>query len=104
MITIVNLKGITGRGVERVDRSSVLGNPFKMSNEKDRTLVISKYKSWLWKQIQNREPNVIKELGRLKQIALKGNLNIGCWCTPKSCHAEIIKAAIEWAISKGGSK
>jgi hypothetical protein len=111
MITIVNLRDIRGNGIERVDRSSVLGNPYRIGSDGSRADVIKMYKRELWRIIRKSasdrselEIRFIAELHRLKDIAMKGNLILGCWCTPKACHADVIKSAIEWAIEKGGTK
>jgi hypothetical protein len=96
MITIVNLKDISGRGISKVDRTTALGNPFKG----DRRETIPKYRIYLWDKIKAGDTKITAELTRLKNIALKGNLILGCWCTPKACHADVIKSALEWSISK----
>jgi hypothetical protein len=105
MITIVNLRNVQFNkgidrlseiGIEYVGRPNVIGNPFKG----DRAKAIRDFRVWLYEQIRNRDPEVIAELKRLKAIATKGSLVLGCWCAPKPCHADVIKSCIEWAISK----
>ena len=109
MITIVNLRNVQFNkgidrlseiGIEYVGRPSVLGNDARIGKDGDRAKVISDYRIWLYEQIRNRDPEVIAELKRLKAIATKGSLVLGCWCAPKPCHADVIKSCIEWAISK----
>ena len=74
----------------KVDRSSILGNPFTMTSEKDRDLVCNKYKVWFYNV--NTKAQIQNELNRLKEILSKyGKLNLFCWCSPKRCHAETIK-------------
>ena len=98
------LNRINEIGIEYVGRPSVLGNKFRILKDVPRARVIQKYKRWLWDKIKSRDKKVIDELTRLKAIAVSGELVLGCWCTPKACHADIIKAAIEWSINKGGLK
>ena len=74
----------------KVDRSSILGNPFSMTSEKDRDLVCNKYEVWFYNV--NKERQIQSELNRLEEILSKyGKLNLFCWCSPKRCHAETIK-------------
>jgi len=100
MIKVVNIKNGKGKGIEYIGRPSPLGNPFK-GNRKQ---TIPKYRVWLNKQINGRNQKVIDELSRLKQIALEGDLYLGCWCAPLPCHGDVIKSCIEWCIAKGGAK
>jgi hypothetical protein len=104
MIKVVNVYKVGSKQkFEYVGRSvhgepSPLGNKFKSGN---RVNDIADYRVWLHKQIVARNPEVIAELSRLKAIAKKGDLLLGCFCAPRACHADIIKSAIKWAIQKG---
>ena len=74
----------------KVDRCSILGNPFVMAGEKDRDLVCDKYEIWFYNV--NKEVQIQNELNRLGTILSKyGKLNLFCWCNPKRCHAETIR-------------
>ncbi len=84
-----------GRG-----KGSVLGNPFKMRNEGEREQVVQKYRSWLWRQIQLQNKEVIRELARLANLAKRGDLELACWCKPKACHGDVLKACIEWMLTE----
>ena len=76
----------------RVDRCSVLGNPFHMYHESQRSIVCSKYKFWF----RARSTSVDRELDRLKRTYEHyGKLRLFCWCAPQQCHAETIKKWIE---------
>ena len=77
----------------KCDRSSILGNPYKMngkSNE-ERNRVCDLYEEYFYKQIE--ENNEFKqEVARLYSIYMKwGKLNLYCWCAPKKCHGITIK-------------
>lgn len=97
MIKIGNKKN--GDIGEYVGRPSVLGNPFVINDVYNRKQVIEKYEEWLREKI-NVDNVVRNELKRLKEIyEIKGELILVCSCSPKSCHAEVIKKAIlEWGF------
>lgn len=89
----------------RVDRQSVLGNPFKMDNESQRNAVCDEYAVYFdgivtnnWSVLHNycvssdEREEFMTELRRLYKLAKKhGKLRLFCWCAPKRCHAETIK-------------
>lgn len=76
----------------KVDRTTKLGNPFKMigESEMERNRVCDFYET-------NFEKNV--SMADLEHLILAykkyGKLRLFCWCTPKRCHAETIKRYIE---------
>lgn len=80
-------------------RPFVLGNPFYMKNTSigERHRVISEFKEYLWQKMQSNNP-VNAELRRL--AALTENIALVCCCTPKACHTDVIKSAIEWIRSR----
>jgi len=92
---------------ERVCRPSILGNPyshkFQSSNKKihKRDDAIAEYRQWLNDRIRNNDIIIIKELERLLEIAKQGDLYLGCWCSPKSCHGDVIKEVLEKALITG---
>ena len=80
----------------RVDRSSILGNPFYMATENERNKVCEQYEKYFDKKIKNQDFKFINELKRLKNLLTKYNkLELFCWCYPKRCHAETIKQYLE---------
>ena len=97
MITIKNLRNEKPQNEYdiKVDRSSVLGNPYFLKYEELRDDVCNKYKMYFYKKIKTDE-TFIKELRRISAIYRKyGKLNLFCWCYPKRCHAETIKNWLE---------
>jgi hypothetical protein len=91
--TVVNMKGhrddpdfadviYVGRAMHRGGwhlSASPLANPFGIGVDGDREQGIAKYRVFL--------------LGRADLLALLPDLHgkrIGCWCTPLSCHADVI--------------
>lgn len=94
MITICNLSYEKPKHPfdVRVHRKHILGNPFIMKDERMRDDVCDKYERWFNKCIINLTP----ELDRLLALYRKhGALRLFCWCAPKRCHAETIKAWLE---------
>lgn len=79
----------------RIDRASILGNPFKMFNESQRDLVCNQYRDYFYNQVKTNKA-FVEELLRLYDIAVKyGKLELYCWCYPKRCHGETIKEFIQ---------
>ena len=94
-INVVNKRTFKGDGIY-IGRPSILGNRFiaKTRQEVDRQEVISQYKKWLWNN--RNQPAIKKELDRLFDLVQKQELNLICWCAPKSCHGDIIKDYLIW--------
>lgn len=71
----------------RVDRATILGNPFEMTDESERDLVCDKYYDYFNEQIKTNE-EFLEALRNLYRIHQKYNkLRLFCWCAPKRCHA-----------------
>jgi len=84
-----------------VGRPSSLGNPFIMKSEADRSKVIAKYKIWLWKEICSGNPYVTRGLQDILWTVYSGeDVRLVCYCNPKACHADVIKACVEWLLPK----
>lgn len=87
-----------------IGRGSVLGNPFthleledtlaqyKCSNREE---AISSYEKYIKNKIEKRDLKICDELNRIYIAAKKGDVNLVCYCKPKSCHGDIIKRIIE---------
>ena len=99
MIRVVNIKTTRAKNPQKVSRPTVLGNIFTQTHG-TRAKRIAAYRMWLWNQIKVKNPAVLAELTRLKNLALEGDLNLACFCAPKACHAEVIKSCITWCINK----
>lgn len=84
---VVNMKNEIAN--VKVDRSSVLGNPFKIGRDGNREEVIRKYRSYL-----NNCIRVVDELNRLKDMS--DDTVLGCWCKPKACHGDVIVSAVNY--------
>lgn len=67
-----------------IGRPSKWGNPFSIGKHGTREEVISKYEAYI---MDNSE--LLKALPELKGKIL------GCWCTPKACHGDVLKIMVE---------
>ena len=91
-IRIVNLQNyvpVEGEMLIKVDRTSPVGNPFRMHDESQRDRVCEWYEEHFQRSMKNNALfqhyiNYIVEKNQITNIAL------GCWCAPKRCHAETI--------------
>jgi hypothetical protein len=80
----------------KVDRSSVLGNPFNMTSVANRDQVCNRYYDWFYQQIKEDNIPFDEELNRLMSLYIKyKKLRLFCWCAPLRCHSETIKEWIE---------
>lgn len=107
MIRIVNLRNYKLNANEvliKVDRSSVLGNPFYMASETQRDFVCDKYAEYFSKRKDFEKQNMnidgidttfIHKLIDIATEHLEHDIALGCWCYPKRCHAEVIKEYVE---------
>ena len=86
---------------EYIGRGSPLGNPWPIHGFDTREIVIARYKVYLRQQIENGNISVISELERLGNIAITtGSLKLQCFCSPQSCHGDVIKEVLENAINQ----
>ena len=97
MIRIANKRTHRSAGVY-VGRPSTLGNPFVIGKDGDRAAVIQKYRRWLWQEMQHRQGQVYIELQNLLRIARTGDLTLVCWCHPEPCHADVLRACLEYLL------
>jgi hypothetical protein len=94
----------------KVDRSSILGNPYLMLNESERESVCAKYEKWFLDIVTSETTNEKRkefkaELQRLRTIYKKyGKLNLFCWCAPKKCHAETIRQWVNGSSCNNSSR
>jgi hypothetical protein len=62
-----------------IGRPSKWGNPFSIGPDGTRKEVIANYEHWLI-----NESGLMPEIGELKGKVL------GCWCSPKPCHGDVL--------------
>lgn len=76
----------------KVDRSTAVGNPFKIGPDGTRKDVIDKFRDWLPKAYKENE-RVRSIIDRLVDHELHNECEtvLLCWCDPLPCHASVIK-------------
>ena len=80
----------------RIDRASILGNPYHMSDESQRDKVCEQYEEYFIENMKYPDTAFYNEVERLYKVFREyGKLELFCWCAPKRCHAETIKAYLE---------
>lgn len=111
MIKVVNIRNYKPEKdwvLIKVDRSSVLGNPFKMKfptpamvvrnpnyNKDERNRVCDEYAEYFNRKVKE-EGSFRNEVIRIYRLAKSGqNIALGCWCAPKRCHAMHIKQFLD---------
>jgi len=62
-----------------IGRPSKWGNPFTIGKDGTREEVVRKYRSYIM-----NKPDLLKDIHKLKDCIL------GCWCSPKACHGDVI--------------
>lgn len=65
---------------------------------------ISNYEKYILNKIKNKDPKICSELNRIYSMVLSGDVNLVCFCKPKSCHGDIIKMIIENKIDELNNK
>jgi hypothetical protein len=105
MITVVNKH--THKPTEYdwyIGRGSPLGNPFTskpLANTKaqfqckSREESVAKFKEYILEKIEKKDSVVCASLNYIYSMALKGDVNLICYCSPELCHGHIIKRIIE---------
>lgn len=78
-----------------ITRGSPLGNPFPIKGEDSRDEVIAAYKQYLLDQLRNKNTVIRDEMNRIYKLAQEHDVNLMCYCTPKACHGDVIKAFLE---------
>lgn len=102
MISVENKRTYKKNGFY-IGRPSVLGNPF--THLKGKTLAkftvntreesIEKYEEY-FKEKMLTDSYFKEEVEYLRKIHLNGgNVHLICWCSPLSCHGDIIKKYLE---------
>lgn len=67
-----------------IGRPSKWGNPFLIGIDGDREDVVSKYEAYIMS-----DHKLLESLHELEGKIL------GCWCSPKACHGDILKIMVE---------
>lgn len=70
-----------------IGRPSEWGNPFKIGVDGTRDEVVDKYRRYITRRLAGSQ-----EL-RKRLADLKGKI-LGCWCTPRKCHGDVLMELI----------
>jgi hypothetical protein len=54
------------------------------------------YRKWLWERLRERDGKVLTAMAKLRADSL-----VGCWCSPKPRHLDVMAKAWEWAKLEG---
>lgn len=84
---VVNVKTYKGE-YTYIGRGSPFGNPFIMGKDGDRDEVINKHRDYFFRRIES-DPDF-----RVAVMGLQGK-TLGCYCAPKICHGNTIKAFLD---------
>ena len=85
---VVFIKKEDGEKERFPKRSSIFANPFKIGSDGSRDEVLEKYRIYITKKLDNN--NSLQE----ELLKLEGK-NLGCWCAPEPCHANILLELID---------
>lgn len=90
--TIINLH--TGSEYDvYIGRGSAFGNLYIIGVDGNREECVEKYKSWFKEKLRSTR-------FKTAVLKLKGK-RLGCYCSPKSCHGDVI---IEWLEEQSSRK
>lgn len=109
MITVVHCKKV--QNCEYIGRPNPLGNPFTHKSGtkaqhivESREVAVASYRTYILKEIHTGNQAVINEFKRLKELAMAGDLNLGCWCSPQACHGDVVKDLLEKSMEQEQKK
>ena len=85
---IVFIKDEEGNNSRYPKNDSIWHNPFKITKDSTRTIVLDSYEKYLDKKLKEK-PELINDL-----LKLKGK-TLGCWCHPEPCHGDVLVKYIE---------
>lgn len=91
---VVNVRNHTGKCIYVGRRmpgkfaGHPLGNPFKLARnatEEERAMCLKLYRTWLVSL-----PDYEEQIAALAAEVQRTGLPLGCWCSPKTCHADLL--------------
>ena len=107
MITVVNkYKHTPTENDVYIGRGSVLGNPFTSIQNRqtkaeficnNREDSVDNFRQYLLDKISEKDTRICDELNRIYKME---DVNLICFCKPKSCHGDVVKEIIESKIKK----
>lgn len=85
-MNILNAKHSRPKDGIFIGRPSILGNPYVMHNESERSEVIAQFKTYLIQEICKDNSEIIYALRHLRRDS-----KLVCFCAPLRCHGHIIE-------------
>ncbi len=76
-----------GRG-----KNSIFGNPFVVGAHAKRDECIELFRRWLWQEIA-------KNSEYREEVRKLHGKTLGCWCSPRACHAEVLLRCADWLVN-----
>lgn len=83
------------KGAVYIGRPSELGNPFVVGVHGTRDAVCDAYHQWFHERLRARDALFIGTLRHLRERAAQGDVVLACYCAPRRCHGDVIKAFLE---------
>ena len=83
----------------RIDRPSPLENKFPLLDESNRDNCIDHFEKYFPRLLKQKDVQI---LIRRMIVAHQehGQVRLFCWCAPKRCHGEVIKAYLEKCLTQ----
>lgn len=85
-----------------IGRGTCLGNPYThlkgktkaefVVNTRDES--IEKYRDWLSSKLKSKDQDVRTFLRSIYGVAKEQPVNLVCYCSPQSCHGDVIKEVL----------
>jgi len=66
-------------------RTSPVANPFEITGNRSREVVIYQFEAWLEAQLRLDDPDVWRWFRELPEDA-----TLACWCAPERCHGDVL--------------
>lgn len=100
-----------GRAMPRYALSrSILANPYKIKDLKNKDEILLKYKQWLWLEIKKQD-EIWQLLNQMADLIIANrHVQLVCWCKSemrkenKPCHGDVIRDAVKWIIREREKK
>ncbi|MEK6829388.1 MAG: DUF4326 domain-containing protein [Nanoarchaeota archaeon] len=92
-----------------IGRGSPLGNPYTSIQGREtlakfvvssREESIELYRTYLLECIEKKDKEVCDMLNSIYKLAVDSDVYLSCYCSPKSCHGDVVKEIIESFIKK----
>lgn len=93
-------RGSAPQGMEHAQ----LGNPFRVGREYAQGEAVQAHLEWLRAECRQQGRIYHTVQGLVDRVLAGEHIELVCWCSPKRCHADNIKAAIEGYAARRGAQ